>query len=130
MPRVQASAILTAVIASFVTAADAVTHAEPLENQINTVRAIRAALRACWAAPPSTAVDHGNMTISVRLSFKQNGEILGVPLITYMSVGISEDERQAYRAAVDETLARCTPLPLSYAFGSVIAGRPIYVRFH
>jgi hypothetical protein len=44
--------------------------------------------------------------------------------------GISEGERQAYRAAVDETLARCTPLPLSYAFGSVIAGRPINVRFH
>jgi hypothetical protein len=70
------------------------------------------------------------MTISVRLSFKQNGEILVVPLITYMSVGISEDERQDYRAAVDETLARCTPSPLSYAFGSVIAGRPINVRFH
>ena len=41
-----------------------------------------------------------------------------------------EDERQAYQAAVDETLARCTPLPLSYAFGSVIAGRPINVWFH
>ena len=46
-----------------------------------------------------------------------------------MSVGISEDERQAYRAAVDETLARCAPLPLSYAFGSVIAGRPITYDF-
>ena len=51
-------------------------------------------------------------------------------LIAYTSLGISEDERQAYRAAVDETLARCTPLPFSHAFGSVIAGRPIYVRFH
>jgi hypothetical protein len=70
------------------------------------------------------------MTISVRLSFKQNGEILGVPLITYTSLGISEDERQAYRAAVDETLARCTPLPFSHAFGSVIGGRPIYLQFH
>jgi hypothetical protein len=129
MPRARASGILTAVIASSVAAADAVTHAEPSENQINTVREIRAALRACWAASPSTAVDHGNMTISVRLSFKQNGEILGVPLITYTSVGISEDERRAYRAALDETLARCSPLPFSETFANVIAGRPINVRF-
>jgi hypothetical protein len=106
---------------------DAVSHAEPSNNFISKVRELRAALRACWV-PPSLAHEH--MIISVPSSFKQNGEILGVPLITYMSVGISEDERQAYRAAVDETLARCTPLPFSHAFGSVIAGRPIYLRFH
>jgi hypothetical protein len=64
------------------------------------------------------------------LSFKQNGEVLGIPLITYTSLGISEDERRVYRAALDETLARCSPLPFTDAFGSVIAGRPINVRFH
>jgi hypothetical protein len=112
---------------SCVSIVDAATRAEPTNNLINKVRELRAALRACWK-PPSLA--HEDMTISVRLSFKQNGEILGVPLITYMSVGISEDERQAYRAAVDETLARCTPLRFSHAFGGVIAGRPIYLRFH
>jgi hypothetical protein len=47
MPRARASGILTAVIASSVAVADTVTHAEPSENQINTVREIRAALRAC-----------------------------------------------------------------------------------
>jgi hypothetical protein len=106
---------------------DAVSHAEPSNHFINKVRELHAVLRACWV-PPSLAHEH--MTISVRLSFKQNGEILGVPLITYTSLGISEDERQAYRAAVDETLARCTPLPFSHPFGSVIAGRLIYIRFH
>jgi hypothetical protein len=123
----RASVILVATVVSCVSIVDAVTRGKQTNNLINKVRELRAALRACWK-PPSLA--HEDMTISVRLSFKQNGEILGVPLITYMSVGISEDERQAYRAAVDETLARCTPLPLSYAFGSVIAGRPINVRFH
>jgi hypothetical protein len=59
MPRARASGILTAVIASSVAAADAVTNAEPSENQINTVREILAALRACWAASPSAAVDQG-----------------------------------------------------------------------
>src|SRR5260370_10581381 len=89
MPRVQASAILTAVIASFVTAADAVTHAEPLENQINTVRAIRAALRACWAAPPTTAVDPRDHITSRPLCLTHHGEILVVPLNLYTSVSIA-----------------------------------------
>ena len=123
----RASAILVATLVSCVSIVDAITRAQPSNSLINKVRELHAALRACWI-PPSLA--HENMTISVRLSFKQNGEILDVPLITYTSLGISEDERQAYRAAVDDTLARCTPLPFSHAFGSVIAGRPIHVRFH
>jgi hypothetical protein len=125
MPKAQVSAILTAVVAASVSLADAVTYAEPSNNLIDTVREVRTALRACWVPP---IIARANMTISIRLSFKQNGEILGTPLITYTSLGISEDERRAYRAALDEALARCTPLPFSEAFGSVIAGRPINVR--
>jgi hypothetical protein len=59
------------------------------------------------------------------MSFNHNGELLDVPMITYTSRGMTEDERQAYRAALDEALARCAPLPFSDAFGSVIAGHPI-----
>lgn len=129
MPRAQASAILVATVVSSVSIVDTVTHAESSNNIINTVRELRAALRACWG-PPNIGISRANMTISVRMSFKHNGEILGIPLITYTSLGISEDERQAYRAALDETLARCAPLPFSDAFGSVIAGRPINMRFH
>jgi hypothetical protein len=127
MSKARGLASLVATVMNAVLIIDGVSHAEPANNLIKKVRELHAALRACWV-PPSLA--HENMPISVRLSFKQNGEILGVPLITYTSLGISEDERQAYRAAVDETLARCTPLPFSHAFGSVIAGRPIYIRFH
>jgi hypothetical protein len=109
MRIVRILAILIAVVASSVSIVDAVTHAEPSENHINTVREIRAALRACWVRP-TTEVPRANITISVRLSFKQNGEILGIPLITYTTLGISEDERRAYRAALNETLARCSRL--------------------
>jgi hypothetical protein len=126
MPKTQAAAILIAVIAVSVSISDTVPHAELSDKLINTVREVRAALRACWV-PPGLA--HGNMTISVRMSFKHNGELLGTPLITYTSLVISEDERRAYRAVLDETIAKCTPLPFSDAFGSVIAGRPINMRF-
>jgi hypothetical protein len=128
MPK-GASATLITVIASYVAIAGTVTHADPSNSLITTVREVRAALRACWVTP-SIGVAHANMTISVRLSSKHNGESLGVPLITYRSLGISEDERRAYGTALDETLARCAPLPFSDAFGNVIAGRPINVRFH
>jgi hypothetical protein len=115
MPRARASAILIAVVASSVSIVGVVSHAEPSENHINTVREIRAGLRACWI-PPITEVPRMNITIFVRLSFKQNGEILGIPLMTYTTPGISEDERRAYRAALNETLARCSPLAFSDAF--------------
>ena len=127
MSKARGLASIVATVMNAVLIIDGVSHAELSNTPIKKVRELHAALRECWI-PPSLA--HENMTISVRLSFKQNGEILGVPLITYTSLGISEDERQAYRAAVNETLARCTPLPFSHAFGSVIAGRPIYIRFH
>jgi hypothetical protein len=129
MPRARASAILIAVIASSVSIVGSGARAQSSNKPINTVREVRAALRACWV-PPSIGAARVNMAISVRMSFKQNGELLGIPLITYTSLGISEDERQAYRAALDEALARCAPLPFSDAFGSVIAGRPINVRLH
>jgi hypothetical protein len=128
MPTARASAIFVATVVSCIPIVGVVSHAEGSKNSINTVREVRAALRACWV-PPSISIARAKMTISVRMSFKHNGELLGIPLITYASLGKSEDERQAYRAALDEALARCAPLPFSDAFGSVIAGHPINMRF-
>jgi hypothetical protein len=127
--RAPISTILTGVIAAYVSLVDPVTQAEQSKNHINTVREVRAALRACWA-PPNISIEHADLSISVRLSFKRNGDMLGIPLITHTSRDISEDERRAYHAALNDALARCTPLPFSEAFGGVIAGRPINVRFH
>ena len=66
--------------------------------------------------------------LTVRLSLKRNGEILGQPLISYQTPGASEDERAALHAAVAAALARCTPLPISDELGGILAGRPINVK--
>jgi len=79
MSKERGLASLVATVMNAFLIVDAVSHAEPSNNFINKVRELHAALRACWV-PPSLAREH--MTISVRQSFKQNGEILGVPLIT------------------------------------------------
>jgi hypothetical protein len=94
------------------------------ERQFNTVREIRASLRACWIAPIMRTAPQ----ITVRLSLKQNGEILGRPLISYAGPDASQEERAALEAAVAAALKRCTPLPISDALGGIIAGRPINVK--
>jgi hypothetical protein len=75
------------------------------EHPINSVREIHASLRACWISPAMGT----RPQVTVRLSFKRNGEILGRPLISYVSPDISEDERTALHAAVAAAVARCTP---------------------
>jgi len=94
------------------------------EGSLDTVHEIYAALRTCWVRPQDSA----NVRVTVRLSFKRNGEVLGEPLITYANPDASDDERNAIRAAVSATLQRCNPLPLSEELGDIIAGHPINVR--
>jgi hypothetical protein len=96
------------------------------EASLDTVHEIDAALRACWVPPADVAQD--KIQVTVRLSFKRNGEILGEPLIAYEAPGVAEGEREMIRMAVAAALQRCNPLPLSAALGDIIAGHPINVR--
>jgi len=69
------------------------------------------------------------MELTVRLSFKRNGEILGAR-ITYQSENVSADERALYHGALLGALGRCSPLPLSAGLGEAIAGRPMTFHIH
>ena len=116
--------IVSLTILSCITFIGAPVQSAQLERPINSVREIRASLRACWISPAVTKVPQ----LTVRLSLKRNGEILGQPLITYQTPGASEDERAALHAAVAAALARCTPLPISDELGGILAGHPINVK--
>ena len=63
---------------------------------LNTLNEVSAALRACWVPPPIDQ-SHAGMQITVRMSFRRNGELFGPPRITFESTGASDDERLAYR---------------------------------
>jgi hypothetical protein len=115
------------VIASSLTVCASV-KAGALQSSLNTIRDVFTALHACWIPPPLNVARPG-MAITVRLSFKRNGEILGKPFITYQSPGATDDERLAYRIAIVAALKRCTPLPFADALGGALAGRPISIRF-
>jgi hypothetical protein len=95
---------------------------------LNTLDEVSTALRACWVPPPLDQSRPG-MQITVRMSFRRNGELFGHPRITFESAGASDDERLAYRIAVADMLKRCAPLPFTETLGNALAGRPFTIRF-
>jgi hypothetical protein len=98
------------------------------EKPLDSIRAMYAALRACWVPPPKDSARHG-MQYTIRFAFKRDGEIIAPPRVTYASHDAPADVRDTYREAVNAALARCTPLHFSKAMAGAVAGRPIAIRF-
>ena len=98
------------------------------DHHLKTIGDMFAALRACWVPPAEDASRPGTQ-LSVRLSFKRNGEPVGPPRVTYVSPGTPADVRKTYLDAVTAALDRCTPLQFSRGLGGALAGRPIAIRF-
>jgi hypothetical protein len=117
---------LTAALSVGSLSADAAAHRALAEASLASVHEIYAALRACWVPPQHTTP--AKVQVTIRLSFKRDGEVLGQPLIVYENPDASDTTRRAVQAAVAATLQRCNPLPLSGALGNIIAGHPINVR--
>jgi hypothetical protein len=96
--------------------------------RLNTIRDMFVALRACWV-PPAKDDSRAGTQMSVRLSFKRNGEPVGPLKVTYVSAGTPADVRKTYLDAVTASIERCTPLPFTSRLGGALAGRPIAIRF-
>jgi len=97
-------------------------------GEIDTIRALFAALRACWIAPPEDKVRPG-MEITVRFSLNRNGNIIGRPHLTYTTKGVSAEQKSTYYQMIAEGLSRCTPFRLSKGMGGAVAGRPLVIRY-
>jgi hypothetical protein len=98
------------------------------DRGLDSIRAMFAALRACWVPPPKDEARHG-MEYTVRFAFKRDGEMVAPPRVTYASHDAPAQVRDAYRDAVDAALARCTPLHFTDGMGGAVAGRPIAIRY-
>jgi hypothetical protein len=108
------------------TQADA-TSAHAPRGPLNTLDDIRIAIAGCWQWPPVDLVVDG-IELSLRISFKRNGEILSAR-ITYESQLISASERVLYHRSLINALTLCSPLPITDALGNAIAGRPFLFHF-
>lgn len=98
------------------------------DAKIDTLQELFARLGACWRSP-ELQLNNPGMQITVLVTFKRNGEILGQPKITYESEYASDEDRLLYRTAVAEALQRCTPMPFTDGLGNAVAGRPVRFRF-
>lgn len=96
----------------------------PLES-VNTIRDLFVRLQSCWRSPPRA----NPINLTVIISFKRSGEILGRPRVTFESPEATENDRLQYRVAVMEALERCAPIPFSISMGAAVAGRPFAVTF-
>ena len=98
------------------------------EKPLDSISEMYAALRACWTPPPKDEGRRG-MEYTIRFAFKRDGDIVAPPRRTYSSHEAPDEVRDAYRAAVDAALKRCTPLHFSAGMAGAVAGRPIAMRF-
>jgi hypothetical protein len=98
------------------------------DQELDSISAMYAALRACWVPPPKDKARHG-MEYTIRFAFKRDGEIVAPPRVTYSSHDAPSDVRDTYRDAVSAALGRCTPLHFTTGMGGAVAGRPIAIRF-
>jgi hypothetical protein len=96
-------------------------------HRLNTLEDFKKAIQKCWRWPPVNAIRTG-MELTVRLSFKSDGEIFGAR-VTHQSADVSDDERLLYYRALVATIKRCSPLPVTPELGAAIAGRPFFFRF-
>jgi hypothetical protein len=98
------------------------------EHRLDTIRDLFDALRACWVPPPQEEARPG-MQMSVRLSFRRSGQMIGDPRVTYTSPDAPPAARNMYHDAILAALERCTPLPFTPGLGGAVAGRPIAIRY-
>ncbi|MEW6644670.1 MAG: hypothetical protein AB1586_29490 [Pseudomonadota bacterium] len=106
---------------------DAVRYRRP-DHDLDTIGDLFRALRSCWTPPPQEVARTG-MQMAVKFSFRRDGALIAPPRLTYATPGASPQTRDAYRQAIDESLAHCAPLSFSKGLGGAIAGRPILVRY-
>ena len=97
-------------------------------GELNTIASLFQSLRACFA-PPAEDKARAGTEVSVRLSFRRSGEVVGAPRWTYTTPKTPDAVRQTYRDAVTSALARCTPLHFTKGMAGAIAGRPIAIRY-
>jgi len=96
---------------------------------VNTLAQLFKRLGACWRSPPPRGGDDPGMEITVVLSFRRDGTLLGKPSIAYETPSVTDEDRIRYETALAKTLQRCTPMPFTDELGGAVAGRPLRMKF-
>ena len=98
------------------------------ERPLSRYPQIAEALGRCWD-PSAVVGDRHWGAITVRVSFKRNGSVNGVPRITYVDRLADKSVDADLRRSLLAALARCAPLPFSGSLGGAVAGQIFTIRF-
>ena len=76
-------------------------------------------------------LDHGRAgrEVTLRMSLRRDGYLVGPPRITYLRTIQSEEERDHFVQSLLLALKACLPMPITPSLGGAIAGNPLAIRF-
>lgn len=86
------------------------------------------ALGRCWS-PLLDAADARWRDVTLRVSFRRDGSVNGVPRIVHVSGPADPEATARGRRSLLAALDRCTPLAFTPALGRAIAGQIFAIRF-
>ena len=90
----------------------------------NTMQDLRSALTACWRAPAGSA----GSEITLRFSLTPEGQLRGLPMITYSKLTGSRKVQERFVAAALAALLNCTPVRVTDSLGRIASQRMLHVR--
>jgi hypothetical protein len=106
---------------------DAAKYVRP-DHDLDNIGDLFAELRSCWSPPPPDTALAG-MQMTVRFSFKRDGDMIGPPRMTFATEGVSADARATYLKAINASLDGCIPLKFTGGLAGAVVGRPIAIRY-
>ena len=95
-------------------------------TRIDNVRQVFAAISSCWRLARKEAT---GQQMTLRMSFKRSGEVLGKPRITYYEGTPGSAASRDFTDSVRAAFRACVPLPFTESFGAAVASRPFTFRF-
>ena len=84
---------------------------------------IARAILACWRPP------YGGGEITLSLSLRRDGTIIGTPRITYVEAGAGSNDIPDLKASIADAVRGCTPVHLSGPLQAAVAGQVLRIRF-
>ena len=88
----------------------------------NTLRELSDQLGHCLVAP-------GDGEVTLRLSLRRDGALLGKPHVAFSRLPKDEEKRRRVLESIAADVDRCLPAKITDALGGAIAGRPLVLRF-
>lgn len=98
------------------------------ERPLSRYPQIAETLGRCWD-PSAVVGDRHWGAITLRVSFKRDGSVNGVPRITYVDRLADKSVDADLRRSLLSALAHCAPLPFSGSLGGAVAGQIFTIRF-